>query len=938
MKKRHYRYMIWVFAVMMVFLLIYVFLPESEESQSEEEIKPVAIEFLDVDPTLADSLMVGLSDEELILQHIVWRIPADSNFELKGIQGGGFIVDADLKTLEQILNLLDTSNKIAPYLFIQANRQFLGVPRNMNQDLLNVNSKKIHSKYRQLLNRLYRNENITGFLFDFNHEAFGLDYNALNEEKPKILEDYYALLDTIRKQKGLICFDFGKDLFQDSSYFKKQFSSLTKKGVPFILTDGDSLDAKLDLREHLKSLQFNGLIGVSSNTPKNLNQLIDQGADLIVLDYHPEVYKKLMEDMLMMELKKEKLSYSIKRNLLAKTWIKNGLIKDSSLTIPDSLKKPITDNEIQSFAYSIAENASVLVNNKIFSISNLKKGFTVLSNSNPSRFVRTINQYSSFRSVNVKDWNAKVIKDAVKSKVYTILILENIDLDTCKKELREAFIEAGKSKDIILLVVGNASNLIPLNQAQNLIYTSHFMDKNQYVLAKQICGVLSFNGKLGFYEKKLGKETGIKVKRSRMGTGRPEEVGLNSDTLARIDYLVRSAMNGRAFPGCQVLVVKNGQIVYDKNFGHDTYDRTNAIDDNDVYDIASLTKVVATTMVAMKLYELKAYRLDDSLYKYLPEDTLRDHLRRRKSSIRDIRFDEILTHKSGLPEGAPIIQYLDYIDRQKEIGRYDRYYCDEKDDTIFCVEIAKDYYLDGSYLDSMWLRMNSLYVNPTKEYKYSDVNMNLLYRIFKSIIAKKNYVREPRKANYDVFSRFLDSCFYRPLEMKRTTYLPRMRFDTLDIVPTEDDKWWRNQLLRGYVHDPNAALYGGIAGNAGVFSNKTDLAKLFQMLLDGGTFEGKRYLQSETVELFTQAYGDSHRGLGFNKQSAGKKTFGISPLAPSSLFGHTGFTGTCVWADPDNEIILVFLSNRVHPKVNKRIYKFGVRKNIHDYIYRAIID
>lgn len=923
---------------MLIFLLIYVFLPESEESVEEEEIKPVAVEFLDVDPTIADSLIQGMEDHDVLLQHVVWKVPADSNFDLSAVRGGGFLLDGDLEYLVKTIDQLDTTNKIRPYIFIKPDQKLLGVPKSLNQELLNSHSKKVQNSYKKLLLRLYQNHQINGFILDYNTIDFNLDYEALTEEKPALFKTYLDLMDTLRKEKGLIGLDLQSDLFSDSTFFKKQLPRITKQGLSLLIASEDSIKNGMDLKAYTKEFQYNGLIAVESRSSDQINELVTRGADLIILDYHPDTYAKLNESLLLADLNKEKLSYSIKRNLLAKTWMKNGLIKDSALLLNDSLRQPISKNEIKALGFALAQESSILVNNKIFSISNVKKGFSVLSNSNPSRFLRTLNIYSSYRSVKFDQWDVKLVKDALKSKVNTVMILENIDLDTCSKALQDAFIEAGQKKNIILVVVGQPKNLIPLVEAQNLIYLSNFMDKNQYILAKQMCGVLSFKGKLGVYQKNFGKNTGSYVKRIRMGTARPEEVGLNSDTLAQIDYLVRRALGGRAFPGCQVLIAKNGQIVYDKNFGFQTYQRKYRINDNDVYDIASLTKVVATTMAAMKLYEMKAYKLDDSLYKYLPEDTLRNHLRRRKSSIRNIRFDEILVHKSGLPAGAPIIQYLDYIDRQKEIGRYDKYYCDEKDDTIFCVEIAKDYYLDGSYLDSMWLRMNSLYVSPGKEYKYSDVNMNLLYRMFKSIISRKNIVREPRKAHYDVFTRFLDSCFYRPMGMRRTTYLPRMKLDTLDIVPTEDDKWWRKQLLRGYVHDPNAALYGGIAGNAGIFSNKTDLVKLFQMLLDGGSFEGKRYLQKETVELFTQAYGDSHRGLGFNKQSASKKTFGISPLAPASLFGHTGFTGTCAWADPDNEIILIFLSNRVHPKVNKRIYKFGVRKNIHDFIYRAIIE
>jgi CubicO group peptidase (beta-lactamase class C family) len=921
---------------MLILFLVYIFYPSGSAESESDEIQKVSIDFLDVDPSVADSLIPKLSDQELILQHIIWRIPSDSNFNVSNLLGGGFIFDDEFGSIKKQMASLDSSNSIRPYYFLNPNRKFLFSSTSLNQELLNNSSKKVLQKYLAELERAVQDLRLSGFILPFNNQEFNLNIKALKKEQPNYLEIYKQLIESNRNQMAFTGFNCEGDLYADSSYFYNQFKTYSNLGLPLVISNADSIKKKGNYREHLKSLAFNGLVGVSTSNHEQLNELISNGADFIVLDYNPELYKKIVEEIEVLGIKKENLSTSIKRNLLAKTWMRHGISQVDTLAAIDSTQKDLSKQELISLNYAIVSNSNVLINNKMLPLANLKKSFDVYTSEKNSRFLRTLNTYTGNNSVKFKYENHQFLGKLKSAKKKTILLLENINLDTCSTDLNKAILDASSNQNVITVVIGNSSNLIKLNQAENLIYISNFTDKSQYLLAKQLCGVSSFTGNLAFYHENLGKKSGSKLKRIRIGQGRPEEVGLNSDTLSQIDYLVKRAISGRAFPGCQVLVMKNGQIVYDKNFGYQTYDRVNKIDDNDVYDIASLTKVVSTTMAAMKLYEMKAFGLTDSLYRYLPEDTLKDHLR-RKSSIRNIRFDELLIHKSGLPAGAPIIQYLDYIDRQKEIGRYDRYYCDEKDDTIFCVEIAKGYYLDGSYIDSMWLKMNSLFLNKSKPYKYSDVNMNLLYRMFKSIISNKNIVKQPRNSQYDVFTRFVDSVYYQPLKMKRTSYLPRERIDTLDIVPSENDKWWRKQILRGYVHDPNAALYGGIAGNAGIFSNTKDLAILFQMLLDGGVYDGTRYLKSKTIELFTQTYDGSHRGLGFNKQTATKKEFGISPSAPVALFGHTGFTGTCAWADPENDILLIFLSNRVYPKVNKRIYKFGVRKNIHDYIYRAMI-
>jgi CubicO group peptidase (beta-lactamase class C family) len=414
-------------------------------------------------------------------------------------------------------------------------------------------------------------------------------------------------------------------------------------------------------------------------------------------------------------------------------------------------------------------------------------------------------------------------------------------------------------------------------------------------------------------------------------------VGLNPDTLRQIDYLLRRALSGRAFPGCEVLIAKEGNIVYQKYFGKSEYKASPQIDNNDVYDIASMTKVVATTMVGMKLYEDGHFKLDDPIKNYLP-DTIVKYLPYKNHTIANITFRELLIHKSGLPSGGPIINYLDYIKRKK-VARFDAYYCDQKDDSAFTVQIADGMYMEKEYQDSMWIKLNSMFLNPAKPYKYSDVNMNLLYRLFKSIIEEKKLVRKNSKDTlFNGFSQYLNENVYNKLEMNNTMYLPR-RFKKLDdIVPTEKDNFWRKQLVHGHVHDPSAALLGGVAGNAGIFSNVYDLAILFQMLEQGGKYKGVQIFSPETIQLFVSRQENSHRGLGFNKPSVTGSTFGVCDEASSKTYGHTGFTGTCVWVDPDKDLVYIFLSNRVYPKVNKRIYQYGVRKGIHNIIYKSMLD
>jgi hypothetical protein len=323
---------------------------------------------------------------------------------------------------------------------------------------------------------------------------------------------------------------------------------------------------------------------------------------------------------------------------------------------------------------------------------------------------------------------------------------------------------------------------------------------------------------------------------------------------------------------------------------------------------------------------------------HLP-DTLKDHLK-YPSTIRNLTFQELFIHKSGMPSGFPILQYMQYTN--EEVGRFDKYYCDLAD-SVYCIEVAENFYLEEAYQDSMWLKLNQIWLDPAKEYNYSDVNMNTLYFMFKHLIQSnpdkfdfKNLEEDEIKER-DLYVDFLYREFYEKLGMERTGYLPLKRFAKNEIVPTEDERFWRKQLLQGYVHDPNAALHGGVAGNAGVFSTTNDLAILAEMWLQDGTYGGQQFLKPETVQKFRSAQPNSHRGLGFNKPSLNTSAFGCADSAPVQTYGHTGFTGTCIWIDPVNHLTYIFLSNRVHPRVNNRIYQYGIRRRAHQLAYDGFL-
>ncbi|MFK8038527.1 MAG: serine hydrolase domain-containing protein [Crocinitomicaceae bacterium] len=482
--------------------------------------------------------------------------------------------------------------------------------------------------------------------------------------------------------------------------------------------------------------------------------------------------------------------------------------------------------------------------------------------------------------------------------------------------------------DRTLITFSNKSQYDLLESLPNLLYSPIANVENNKVLEFQIKGKLPINGNLVLDNKRI---KGKKEKGRGIPQLPPEFAFINSQTLTNVNDIVSSAIQGKAFPGCQVLAIKDNVLIYNKAFGHTNYQKEIELNQQHIYDLASLTKVLSTTLVAMKLWEDGYFKLSDSLEDYLP-DSLLAYIP-NGSTIKNITFEELLTHKSGLPAGFPVIKYM-----RKAADNESRFmtgFCDYQYEN-YKTEVAEDLFLDITFQDSMWIKLNSLWLDPNKPYKYSDVNMNLLYFVLTRILESNRLIPNKREGE-NGFEVFLYSQFYKPLGMSTTRYKPLSRFTKNRIVPTENDRFWRKQLLQGHVHDPNAALYGGIAGNAGLFSNATDLGILLNMWQNNGKFEGKQYLKPETIKKFSEAQPGTHRGLGFNKRTLANNAYAMATSADPSSYGHTGFTGTCFWIDPVNKMSYVFLSNRVHPKVSNKIYEFNVRTRVHQVFYDAML-
>ena len=434
----------------------------------------------------------------------------------------------------------------------------------------------------------------------------------------------------------------------------------------------------------------------------------------------------------------------------------------------------------------------------------------------------------------------------------------------------------------------------------------------------------------------LGKES-VKVYR-------PQDYGMDAGVLSKIDDIVLEGMKAKAYPGCQVLILKDGAPVYDKCFGSFTYEASTKVSPEHLYDIASLTKTTATLLAVMKLYDEGKFGLTDRISKYVP--VLAGSPKER------ITVEELLLHQSGLPAFWPF--YREAIDDSSYVGtlfksRPDANHRLQVDRRLYVVNAFnyKKEYVSSAPSDSFPLRISdSLYVSPKfskrmlemiasdeiplrdRRYRYSCLNFMLLKEMVEALAG------EP----LDVY---LEREFYQPMGMAHTLYKPLNRFPKEQIVPTVKKDYLRSRMtLQGYVHDEIAAFMGGVSGNAGLFSNARDVAKVYQMLIDGGMYEGKRYFSLETCNLFMKKTSHiSRRGLGFDKPDKQNPTKGpCAEEAPSEVVGHTGFTGTCAWADPKNGLVFVFLSNRVYPRPfdHKALMSLNIRPRIQQVMYQAL--
>ncbi len=683
-------------------------------------------------------------------------------------------------------------------------------------------------------------------------------------------------------------------------------------------------------------LGFNGLIFTDALNMKGAADFNEPGEIdlaaflagndvLLISENIPKAHQLLVDNYTNGTITEERLAHSVMKILFAK--YKVGLHNYQpvdTLNLIEDLNTPI-DKALYELAMDKA--ITVLKNeNQILPIKRLENSKIAYVNFGDDSGEIFLNQLQKYTKVDwVKANSLDQIIEKLKDYNYVIIGFHKSNANPWKAykftetELTWIY-EIARTNKVILDVFAMPYSLLDLKTSTNfegIILSYQNSAVSQEVSAQLIFGARAAKGVLPV---SLGEDFPLKTthftrKLRRLQYGTPESVGINSEKLLKIDSLASIVLESDMMPGAQILVVRRGKVIYQKNFGYHTQEKKIKVSENDIYDVASLTKILATLPMIMELFDKDILSMNTTLSEMLPEYAGTDKA--------DITLKKILSHYARLKAWIPF--YIKTLDSLKQPDK--KYYSNIKTKK-YSVQVANDLYIRKDMTDSIYLQIKESELYDRLRYKYSDLPYYLM----------KKYLEEYYNSKLE---NIVQQRLYRTLGANHTTYLPLEKFSIESIPPTEEDNYFRMQKVQGFVHDQGAAMLGGVSGHAGLFSNANDVAKIMQMYLWKGSYGVREYLKPETLDKFNTCYycdDDVRRGVGFDKPQLGDvgPTCGcVSMLS----FGHSGFTGTFTWADPEQEIVYVFLSNRTYPNAdNRKIIKNNLRSDIQEAIYQAIED
>ncbi len=559
------------------------------------------------------------------------------------------------------------------------------------------------------------------------------------------------------------------------------------------------------------------------------------------------------------------------------------------------------------FEFQAKQAALSCVKNQdnILPIKNLRDTISFFtSNENEGFFKNEVGHYAPFYRLkeNQKNRNQICLLDGFGTRINQALAFAS-QLKGTKK-----LILLTDAKSFYTKRTFNYSNF------DGIILTTENSDLDKSLAIQVAFGAFGTHGKLPYYHStSFQQSSGIQIFESnRLKYIDAQYLGIDSLILNGIDRIAQSGVNAQAFPGCQVLFAVEGVVVYNKPFGYQDYTKTTLVSPETIYDIASISKIAASTVSLMKLQSENKFSLKDSLKNYIPEVV-------GDNPMGNIWLKDMMAHQAGLPAWIPF--YLKTLDH----GKLDPVYYSNEKQGQYTVPVAKDVWLRKDYPDTIYKRILSNELKG-KSYVYSDIG----YYFVKKIIEKLSRQR---------LEEYVENEIYSKLGLQTMTFNPYLKFNLDRIAPTENDKTFRKQTIHGYVHDPGSAMMGGVCGHAGIFSTANDLAILMQMMLNQGYYGGVSIIKPEVLQEYTsvQFPGKNKRGAGFDKPNlSGSAATACADASPGS-FGHSGFTGTLTWADPLQKINYVFLSNRVNPSVeNWKIVHLNIRTDIQIKIYQAV--
>lgn len=693
-----------------------------------------------------------------------------------------------------------------------------------------------------------------------------------------------------------------------------------------------------------EDLQFKGLVFTDALNMKGVSNYFKPGEadleaflagnDVLLFPKNvPDAVNRIEKALKEGQITEKSFAARVKKILSAKYW--SGAAHFKPLPVKN-INKDVMHEKYEALIQKLYEASVTVIRNKsnlipIQVIDTNRFASLTIGKRTSTTFRRKLGKYASFKHFHWDGENQAQYQSILKQlKSYSIVVVGLTGMNNSASRrfgisstANKFLFDLEKQSRVITVAFGNPYGLKYLDTHENVICT---YQKNKYTLdiaPQVIFGALGASGKLPVTASVNVKEgAGVTVKKlNRLGYSAPERSGLDSETLNIIDTIANYAIEGGATPGCQVLVAKDGKVVFEKSYGHYTYEKKKPVSDSTLYDIASVTKVAATAQAFMMLYDQGIFDLDAPASTYLPE--------LMRTNKQNIYLRELLVHQGGL---FPFLNHWKRTLAEGSDTLDKKFYCTQFDESIYCNAFIPGMYVNKHLEDSLWkwtiesrlLRMDP--VSGLYPYRYSDLGYYFLKRMIE-------------KYTNQELEDFLDANLYKPMGMYSSLYKPLERFSREQIAPTERDVLFRDTLIWGTVHDQGASLMDGVGGHAGLFSTANDLAKLGQLMLQKGAYGEHRYISEETIDEFTRKqFKDNRRALAWDMIRI-EGNGGTSDLASPKCYGHSGFTGTGIWIDPTYDLVYVFLSNRVHPDAtNAKLYQWDIRTRIHDVIYHSIMN